>query len=214
MDNPIGRITNLDNLVLSGNRKGIRMGISQLDQLNSQLTFSSNDNSTIELTTSESTIVDADLLNLEVPYLLTTSLRMDSGNLRIRPGVTLNMGDGVGVDISGNASFSVVGTAEEPINLTHEAQLPGAWSGITVASNSNLNRIEHASVSFAGGSFDGIAAAVKLECNPLAMLFIANTKIEDSAGWGVLSSGTNGCALELGENVQFNRNRSGDIGMQ
>ncbi len=214
MDNPLGRIARIENLVLSGNRKAIRMGLSQLDQLNEQVEFSSNDSSLIELTAPDSTDLNIDMLNLGVPYLLTTSVRLDAGNMRLRPGVTVNMSDGVGVDILGSASFTAVGTAEEPINMTHEAQLSGAWSGISIASNSNLNRIEHARISFAGGSLGGVAAAVKLQCNPQAMLFIANTMIEDSAGWGVVSTDVNGCGLILGENVQFNRNRSGDIGVE
>ena len=214
MNNPAGRITNLENVVLTGNSKAIRLGLSQLSQLSDQITFLSNDSSTIELTTNEVPNLDVDLLNLGVSYLLSMQVRLNMGSFRVRPGVTVFMGDGVGVDISGDASFSAVGTAEEPINLTHDSLLSGAWRGITVASNSNLNRIEHTNISFAGGSIEGTAAAVKLECNPQAMLFIANSGIEDSAGWGVVSSDSDGCALSLGENVQFNRNRSGDIGVE
>jgi len=214
MSNPGGRITKMDSVELSGNNKTIRMGLSQLNQLSDQLMILSNDSSAIELTTTDATNLDVDLLNLGVPYLVSSPVRLENGSIRIRPGVTVFMGDGVGVDVSNTASFSAVGTVEEPITLTHQAQLPGAWSGITVSSNSNLNRIEHTNIAFAGGAIGGIGSAVKLECNPQAMLFVANTTIEDSAGWGIVSDNVDGCALAIGDNVQFNRNRSGDIGIE
>lgn len=214
LNDAAGRISNIENVVISGNSKAILIGLSQLDQLSDQLVFLSNDSSTIELTTTEVTNLEVDLLDFGVPYLLSMPVQLSNGSFRVRPGVTLFMGDGVSVGVSNTASFIAVGTAEEPITLTNQEQLAGAWVGITVSSNSNLNRIEHTKIAFAGGSFGGTGAAVKLNCDPQAMLFLANSTIEDSAGWGVVSDEVNGCALAFGENVQFNRNRFGDIGVE
>ena len=148
-------------------------------------------------------------------YLVATYISINGGgSLSIAPGVVMKFASGTGVVVNAGGSFSSEGTKAAPVVLTRQNPTPGYWSGITVASNSNLNRIEHTNMSFAGGSLNGIAAAVKLECNPTGMLYIANSMIEDSVGWGVVSTNADGCAVEFGENVLFNQNRSGDIGVQ
>jgi len=205
-----------DGVEFSDNARFIRLGVSQLEKVMPNLgavvaNSMSNDRQVVELITSGITNYNINLLDLGVPYTLTGSAQLDTGSFRIQPGVTLLMDDGAGIIIGSEAYFNAIGTSESPITITHDALLPGAWDSITISSNSNLNQIEHATISYAGGSFDGIPAAVKLDCNPQAMLSIENARIEDSAGWGVALNNRTGCDLTVGDNVEFNRNREGDI---
>lgn len=201
----------VEKLKILNNSYTINMPLRNIIQLGVSIEFENNTDSEITLEGSSITNSNIDIYHLGVPYLLEGLTNIISGKFSINAGVKLYMGDGAEIKLSQNSAFSVVGTADSPILLTHKSSIPGAWRGVNIYSDNTLNRMEYATVEFAGGSADSVAAAVRLHCTHSASLYLDNITIQDSANWGISLNDNEGCNLQLGDNVDFFRNKSGDI---
>lgn len=134
-----------------------------------------------------------------------------AGTLVVEPGVTVRFQPGSGVNVdayttseSATGTLRAIGTADKPIVFTSDSATPapGDWVGITFKGTpSPNNRIEHATIAYAGGDF-GISsydcfvtpdergnsnhAAVIVFGNRPAASFVAHSRIEHSAQDGIV----------------------------
>ncbi|NTX35252.1 hypothetical protein HUA78_12420 [Myxococcus sp. CA033] len=164
----------------------------------------------------------ATLKNLGVPYQVqglqvggpgaSATLTIEAGTeLRFEPGTTLRVYDGA-------SALIVAGTPSSPVIFTSNLRnhRPGDWAGIRFDGMNAANRLESAVVRYAGGpcqcssfgcnylppGFD-VSSAILVFDEPTSP-FIANSRIEDSAGHGILR-GWNGSDLSLATSTTFAR---------
>jgi hypothetical protein len=98
-------------------------------------------------------------LKTAIPYhieqIVSAGYYGDNGNLTVNPGATIHFAGDAGLctgDYSTGSWMRIVGTVDERITLTGEAQLPGAWKGIAFQSERPENAIQFADISFGGSS--------------------------------------------------------------
>ncbi|MFH1809094.1 MAG: hypothetical protein ABIJ09_10140 [Pseudomonadota bacterium] len=132
--------------------------------------------------------------DLGVPYFLETSLRVETVDWTIAPGVTLIMGSGTALNIDSNAAALIaIGTAEAPILFTGETATRGAWEGLVFdGSNNTRNALSHVIVEWAGNTdSDADSAAVKLMADSRGVqVAISHTTVRQSQGWGLYLTGS------------------------
>jgi len=73
------------------------------------------------------------------------------GDLIIDPGVTIQFGTDAGIDVDGTGSIQALGTTQDQVVFTGEDKIAGAWKGILIDSNDPKNKIEYATIEYAGG---------------------------------------------------------------
>ncbi|MCP3064767.1 hypothetical protein LXT21_38950 [Myxococcus sp. K38C18041901] len=163
---------------------------------------------------------DATLKDLGVPYRLEglqvgalnapAKLTIEAGaELRFEPETMLRV-------VFANSTLVAAGTAAKPIVFTSALEHPvvGAWAGISFEGLNPESRLESVVVRYAGGpcqcsgfgcnylpdSFD-VSSAILVFQEPAAP-FIANARIEYSAGHGILR-GWDGAAIDLATSTTF-----------
>ncbi|PCJ64363.1 MAG: hypothetical protein COA58_13495 [Bacteroidetes bacterium] len=148
------------------------------------------------------TLVD---LGLEVDYVLNCIGKV-RGDLIIEPGVTVQFGTDAGIKVSETGSIQVLGTAQDPVVFTGEDLIPGSWKGIFIDSKDVKNKIEYATVEYAGGGYfnsNGDLGGVIVYSNTL--LNMNNTTISHSKAYGFNAS-YGGDELVLKDNTITNCN--------
>ena len=123
-------------------------------------------------------------LGLEVDYLINCVYTID-GDFIIEPGVSIQFGTDAGLKVRGTGSIEAVGGALNQIVFTGEDKIAGSWRGIFIDSNDLKNKIENATVEYAGGeafNSNGDKGAVIVWAD--AHLEIKNSTIRNSATYG------------------------------
>lgn len=165
---------------------------------------------------------NATMRDLGVPYRvggLQVGGNRVAATLTIEAGATLRFEPATTLDIYDEASALIAaGTAARPVTFTSSEATPraGDWTGIRFDGMNAANRLESVVVRYAGGacqcssfgcdylppSFE-VSSAILVFDEPAAP-FIANSRIEDSAGHGILR-GWNGSDLSLAASTTFAR---------
>ncbi|MDO1450260.1 right-handed parallel beta-helix repeat-containing protein [Rhodocytophaga aerolata] len=119
------------------------------------------------------------------PYLVSGELTINTG-LELKPGVVIQLAKDVTVVINTEGYINAKGLFGNPIVFTGYNKTPGYWNGIRVNSQIALNEWEFVEISYAGsGSLvSGKKASVGLT-GPGTNLFIKNSKINNSGGYGI-----------------------------
>jgi len=206
-------VDNFDRINISDNAIAARVGVSSLDVLTSSTTLMGNTADRIDVEPVTST-ADVTWPNTGFDYRIDGRYNFIGGSLTIDPGVVIKAAPSTELIVGGIATLNLVGTADSPIILEADQLGQGGWSGIVIQSDT-LNTINHAVIQGAGGASPSFATgetgAIRVTCSAAspASLSMANTRIEDSAGWGVLLEGA-GCNLSIGSGMQYFRNILGD----
>ena len=116
-------------------------------------------------------------------------LRGKDKKLFIEPGVTLKFTENAGLSIR-QAALVAQGTADEPIVMTGQREMPGFWKGIVVRQSDRPdNRLEHVQIKYAGNdsTFDGVQPAALMfdDYHGKTSFAVHNTTISDSEGHGL-----------------------------
>lgn len=201
------------NLVTQNNRPAL-VNLETLHALAGFNDFSGNDEQIIavpRLPTTEDIVVP----DLGVPVL--SGGMVANSSLKIEAGVEMRfLGNSV---IEINGEFLSAGSAEKPVTLTANVASPGEWIGLSLHQRSTAE-LRHTVVEFAGGTSDSNISgenggAIQLTCSVgiPAQLSISDSDIVSSGGWGIFLDEP-GCDVNVGQEVRFIDNASGDINIQ
>lgn len=207
-DNTI--VDQFERISISENETIASLGLSHLALLSPSPTLIGNTNTIIDIEAGTSD-QDVDWHNAGVPYQLDGLYRFSAGDVTINPGVTIVANTDSELLIDGSARLNAVGSLQAPISMSALSPGQGAWSGITIQSNQN-NVLQNISVNQAGGLAAGTTStdqngAVRVVCTQAfpAQLSLSNTRIVDSASWGLYID-DQGCAVNIGTGVEYFNN--------
>lgn len=154
---------------------------------------------------------------MNVPYLVQDVVAAGDGstvgNLVIQPGTTVKFGTDAALILDDYSSGYIksIGTSTEPITLTGEFSVAGAWKGICFQSNNPLNEIAFTNISYGGSSaFTGnndVKGNVVVGAWSAGTLNIHDATITNSQACGIFT--TTASTLNEGSNVTYSNNALG-----
>jgi|GEM_PF-635339 predicted small lipoprotein YifL len=151
----------IKNCTFTKNKIPFQTDASRLRMFDGTSSFTGNDKDYIHLG-GETLHGDATWAKLDVPYFLQDNFKYEDGVLSVEPGTEIIMSSQVWVHLSDKASLVMVGTAEDPIIIRGEHDVPGFWDGLMIDSSSPLNEIAHVNFKNAGKTTGKPNGAVKL----------------------------------------------------
>ncbi len=122
---------------------------------------------------------------LPVPYHVQNPL-FTNETLSVEPGVTLKFAENAKLAVSPDATLSLVGTAEKPINLVGVEAESGAWDGVEVTFSDD-SEMRFVNIQHAGGDNGGAALSIRSATSNVSRLTMDNVSITDSAGLGLIA---------------------------
>ncbi|TDS58148.1 hypothetical protein [Myroides indicus] len=148
--------------------------------------------------------------NAAVDYIITCVMTVRNADIKIEPGVVIEFEQDAGIEIDGfnttKASFSAIGTSDQPVIFRGKTKEKGYWRGLFFDSNSPLNKLSYVHVQDAGGkqfnSNGDLGAVITYSGSSLVLenSFISNSKTNGfQADYG-------GINLTLKNNVFTNNN--------
>ncbi|WP_152426546.1 PKD domain-containing protein [Cesiribacter andamanensis] len=171
---------------------GLLLAANQVAKLDAASSFTGNNGrnrvevlaSNLEAATGGSEIVWAGFAD-KTPYRVLGELRVHTG-WKLKPGVTLEMGNDQVLVIESTGYLHAVGTAANKIIISGALANSGYWRGIVISSSSSQNMLEHTEIRH-GGSYQlvsGHKANIALVGGG-ARLSITHSLIGNSAGYGI-----------------------------
>ena len=157
-----------------------------------------------------------------VPFHVSEYLYVtENGHLKIMEGCQITFGQEYGIEVQGEDDIlEVLGTVAKPVNFSGLFGA-GSWKGISITqSNSNLNKIENATIADGGQSTwnwwldrkGGISLGSSTPKN--IKLKLNNVNISNSGGCGIArKSNIDAAGLDF-TNVTYSNNVGGDICIQ
>lgn len=93
-----------------------------------------------------------------IPYLTDVNVNVNAGaSLLLEPGVQIAFANNTRLDVAGR--LESLGLASQPITLTAQFPVQGAWNGVWIVSLTNgplaLAHLEHTTVEYGGSGFNG-----------------------------------------------------------
>ncbi len=181
--------------------------LGELDGLGSDYTGNDKDFIGVFNTGAEDEPITIDKTN--VPY------RFDAGDVfdlveavTIEAGSELVFQTNAGLGVYDEGSFTVNGTATEPVIFRSESGQPGTWRGIHIETNDINNRISYATIEDGGSNY---VYCCNTKANVLlkgGQLTVENSTLRDSGGCGIAVQ-SNGNLTETGNT--FTNNTDGDV---
>lgn len=151
----------MKNCTFTKNNIPFKTNVTRLKMFNSTNSFSGNTKDYIYLE-GGSIHGDATWAKLDVPYFLQDNFNYKDGVLSVKPGTEIIMPAQSWMHVSNKASLIMLGTAEEPIIIRGEHDVPGFWNQLTIDSSSPLNEIGHVIFKNAGPTTGMPNGAVRL----------------------------------------------------
>ncbi|WP_417196064.1 hypothetical protein [Bizionia sp.] len=154
----------------------------------------------LELSNCSSGIAEGETLILEnrnngVDYIINCTYPVN-GDLIIDPGVTIQFGTDATIRVYNSGSIQALGTAQNKVVFTGEDKVPGSWKGLYIISSDVKNKIEYATIEYAGAVGDDGAILLWSDTH----LKMNNTNITNSQTYG-LHANTNNNELLLENNT-------------
>lgn len=151
----------LTNCTFTNNNIPFKTDATRLRLFNGTNGFSGNDKDYIHLE-GGTLYGDATWAKLDVPYFLQDNFKYGDGVLTVAPGTEIIMPAQSWMHVSKKSSLVMVGTAEDPIIIRGEHDVPGFWKQLTIDSSSPLNEIGHVIFKNAGPTTDKPNSVVRL----------------------------------------------------
>jgi len=122
---------------------------------------------------------------LAVPYH-AGSQSIGDAVWKVDPGATILFNAGAAIDLGGDATLEIVGTAEQPINMSALGGASEGWQGIDMRFSNNNNVIEHTNIQHAGTNNreDSAIGIVSTRSSP-SRLTMNNVTISDGQGFAI-----------------------------
>ncbi len=207
---------NFNNIVIDefrGNRitDNVAIGTANLDlvqSLGGNSDFSGNAKDLLEVPRNNYSGARITIPDIGVP-LDWNGVNITRGSLTIEPGVEIEMVPDAIINVDGE--FTAIGTTDLPIVFGGNSNTSRPnWGGINLTGRGDKT-INHVNI-IDGGSSRALSGAINFYCTAedAARLSIDNVEISFSASWGIFISAQN-CSAEIGDNVNYYNNASGDI---
>lgn len=124
---------------------------------------------------------------IDSPHRLSCNVQIEGGSVTIEAGADVRAGEGTSITVGDGdlgSSLFVEGTVSQPVVFSPEDPdgLPGSWSGILLAENTDAAAIRGARVINAGRN---AAGAVTLRTSGDLRVEVSNTSIEGASGCGL-----------------------------
>lgn len=149
LDAAQGAEVTISGSTFSGHDVPLRVGITTVEGVAADNTFA--DNARQVVVVAGPTVDSAATWNaLAVPYEPEGSLFVEA-SLTLAAGTTVTMRQDAAIWVEPEGELDATGTADAPVALTGVQAEVGFWRGISYASNSSRNVLEHAVVNYAGG---------------------------------------------------------------
>lgn len=146
-----------------------------------------NQAQSLDMTTVSTDMVLEDHVN-GVDYIISNNLQLNA-NLTIKPGVTIMLKDGAGIQVNEEGSLTAIGSNGNLILFTSESGKRSAWKGITVLSNNAKNVISYCKVEHGGAASSfGTGNIIVGSGTNTGMVEISNSEITASGNNGILIS--------------------------
>jgi len=173
---------------------------------NSELTGNTNDVMSVPRNRFSNTHITIPDLGIPLSW---NGINLTNGTLSIEAGAQFEMVSNSVVEVDG--VFSAIGTAQQPIVMNGRSNTTRPnWAGMRL-SGAGSKTFNHVKLKDAGSASQN-TGAIDVTCTvaDAAKLSIFNTEIANSASWGIFVTGT-GCDTQIGENVTYINNASGDF---
>ncbi|MCC5931624.1 MAG: hypothetical protein JJU28_20425 [Cyclobacteriaceae bacterium] len=116
-------------------------------------------------------------------YIVTGSVSLRNSNIKILPGVIIEIRENNWILVESNSSLEAEGTADEMIVFRGAEPLPGYWDGIRIASGSGNNKLIYTHISDGGRGTGNDAGLVSFRSG--GRLHLENSIIENSSAMGL-----------------------------
>ncbi len=149
-----------------------------------------------------------------IPYFSVNSIAV-TNDLILEEGVNIRFASNAGLEVVTykEGSLKVNGTAENPVILMGDTELPGAWKGIYVGTNNINNNFNHLHIKHGGSEpyLGDVKANITLGdfVGYDTRLSVSNTQVSESDGCGLYDYGK-GTSLTT-DNITFSSNRGSDL---
>ncbi len=143
----------------------------------------------------------------KIDYLVTENVHV-KGALTIDPSVTIAFEADKGMFIDSPGSIQGIGSAEGQIVFTGKVKTQGYWKGLIINSNTTSNILERTTIEYGGSSAaEGInfASALVVGNSNSTNLTLANSKIQYSAGYGLVVEPGGNLSFPLGNTFKNNQ---------
>lgn len=141
-----------------------------------------------------------------VDYVINCVMDVNA-NITIEPGVVIHFKENAGIVVR-SGFFRSLGTADKPVILKGEMNLPGFWSGIYYQNSSQLNELRHTQLLNAGGqAFDSNNDRGAVILFTPARVTIDSCRIERSGHFGFNAPYAN-CQFEVTNTIFANNTRA------
>lgn len=148
-----GSLPNSTDNTFTGNTEGPAMAFtSGAHYFDDASTYSGNTNDYLWIigdTQDESVTWQA----LDVPYGMMDDSRVENNDFAIDPGAEFTFDVNAGLELRGDISFTIKGTADDPIVFTGMEKSAGWWKGIFVTQTQQPNNeMEHVTIEYGGSN--------------------------------------------------------------
>lgn len=117
--------------------------------------------------------------------------------LAIEPGVEIEVGSGLAINVTEDGALTAQGTEDNPIALYGSTEERGHWHGIEIKSDDSANELSHVDIAHAGGVYWN--SAVVMHRTDAAQATIQHCTIRESSSSGI-------AVTNAGELVDFRNN--------
>ena len=119
-------------------------------------------------------------------YLVTRDIIVKSG-VRINEGAAFELANDVIIKVVDNGYLNASGSDFKPISFTAQFKTENKfWKGFLFASNSDLNALNHASISYAGFSdMPELNVKANVAVSAGGKLSVSGSTLEHGLGWGI-----------------------------
>jgi hypothetical protein len=148
------------------------------------------------------------IADLNAPYRISGIRPINNGSdVTVQPGATFEFESESGLNVDDDATaFKAIGAEADSIRFTGVTKQKGSWQGLGIRADNVNNELDYVVVEFGGGN-NIYTFSDRANIQLRGTLTLTNSRIVDSAGYGLASS-DGASAVEENENT-YKNNASG-----
>ena len=139
----------LDTTVIEGNARALSLDANTVHGIAADNTFEANDENTA-IVTGGRVLRDTTWEAIGIPFHPESHLRVEAV-LTLQPAVTIAMAQQAALEVLEAGQLNAMGTESLPVTFTGQQTEVGYWKGVSVASKSSNNVLDHCMIEYGGG---------------------------------------------------------------